>query len=861
MSIPPNAISEISNAPNWLKLSPQLQKYDLIVGWDTEYTQLVDSLLCDPISYQYAAYFLPDDLYVEGIIYAQQLVSPKSSYSHEKISLSFFLQYIFRKLNLNLSAYKLSKLKVLLVSHYSLAEFSMFSDRNKYANYLSEIHKTLSATKCFFVTFKWDSTHSAKVSVAWRDVYLLAPSDRSRSLAVISQGLACEKIDLEKECLLLGITYDKSKLRDLIAINPLLFERYALFDARAVLEYYSLFFFTYYELTSVTEDFLTISESVVLYYLKELAMFSSEISEPSLYRKLVGFREKDNLQRLSTKKNAKEFSSQGVKHINRSLSEEFTSLCYLGGINTSYHIGRFQSKEFLVVDCDLAQAYPTALATIPFIDWDSLVISSFPQKLKKKASCNQIGFYQVKFNYLQKNVLQPIFPINTLYGLVYPWSGTSFCTAFELEEGIRQGCNITVEKSYTFSPLKHKNRTLMAFSWFLAKLIKKRKEYPTNSFFNLLLKLMANSFYGKLAQGIIDRMATHPLKKKTYLKPSKITVPHYAAITTGLVRTVIVSIINKLNALGFRVLNCTTDGFMVVLPKPLNFTENFEKSKLKPQSFRELWPTLYTKLSELPILQSWKKGLKQLGIAKDEWLVIKHIGDEAATWKTRANYISYQNNTQNLARGNIPTNLVKTKEDLIGYADKEGKERLIPNSRLTNFKEIVNDNIDLCHKIVGTKTIDLDYDWKRILNEEGKTRPPNSIAEWETFLVAREKLHFRGKRADVLNVYTTRLFNRVESVPKRTILRILLNVIFKLKWSKKRSIRTLVKILENWRKEHYPEIKEIRYDTIRRWTKKRLFLHQLPNIKIVKDMLQTLKKALDFDLDFCKENLLFRQNE
>ncbi|WP_241733741.1 hypothetical protein [Micrococcus luteus] len=78
-----------------------------------------------------------------------------------------------------------------------------------------------------------------------------------------------------------------------------------------------------------------------------------------------------------------------------------------------------------------------------------------------------------------------------------------------------------------------------------------------------MLKLMANSPYGKLAQGVMGQRGWDAwAQERDAVGGSAITSPWHASMTTGLVRAVLLAVLNQLHDRGYATPSCTTDGFI-----------------------------------------------------------------------------------------------------------------------------------------------------------------------------------------------------------------------------------------------------------------------------------------------------------
>jgi hypothetical protein len=156
------------------------------------------------------------------------------------------------------------------------------------------------------------------------------------------------------------------------------------------------------------------------------------------------------------------------------------------------------------------------------------------------------------------------------HGLFYPSRGRTACTGVEMALALQLGATLDLREVHYFPFPRHEDaRPILPFADYLALLTQLRAGYPRGSFQNLVLKEMANSIYGKLAQGLGGRPASRRQEQaKPHIRPSAISTPHYAAAYTGIIRAALMSVITGLAACpGFRVLSATTDGCMLIVPR------------------------------------------------------------------------------------------------------------------------------------------------------------------------------------------------------------------------------------------------------------------------------------------------------
>jgi hypothetical protein len=100
------------------------------------------------------------------------------------------------------------------------------------------------------------------------------------------------------------------------------------------------------------------------------------------------------------------------------------------------------------------------------------------------------------------------------------------------------------------------------FGDFIRDCLEERKKYTKNSLNHLFWKAIANSTYGKTAQGLREKRVYDLRDNDTKPLPhSTITNPFFASFITSFVRAVLGEIINSLPET-VMVFSCTTDGFI-----------------------------------------------------------------------------------------------------------------------------------------------------------------------------------------------------------------------------------------------------------------------------------------------------------
>lgn len=293
----------------------------LLIALDTEYQSnyTANTNLC--LSYQYAVYNLFDGCYKSGIFYPD--INKK-----ERYSLSQFTKKVLQEINLPIS--QLQDYRVIYIAHYFTAEWSMFSDRKLLHMKFEYIRKTMTTTnRPLATTIIDENDKEVQLWVDVRDTMLILP-DGYKSLEKASTFIeGYEKIDIGAE--------HKSAMYQFMQDEPALFEEYAIRDAEVTLK---LFIKLQYMLNKINRT--------------ESKLFSTLASATT-----------NDFKEYS--KNRFGLDEKGATHKMQfdrwhHLYKEYESLAdrsYLGGLNSSYHIGK--STGYTFVDIDFKNAYPTAM--------------------------------------------------------------------------------------------------------------------------------------------------------------------------------------------------------------------------------------------------------------------------------------------------------------------------------------------------------------------------------------------------------------------------------------------------------------------------------------------------------------------
>lgn len=319
----------------------------LLIALDTEYQSnyTANTNLC--LSYQYASYDLQTCKYKSGIFYM-------NINTNERLTLGEFTHKVLKDMDIKPSALK--DYMIIYISHFFTAEWAMFKDKLKLYMKFEYIRKTLVTTNNLLeTTIKDENGEIVKLWVAVRDTMLLLP-DGYKSLDKASSFVDGEgKIDLSDEI--------KSNMYQFLQDEPKLFEEYAIRDAEVTLK---LFIKLQYLLNKINGTDCSIFTTLSSATTNDFKKFS--------YDKFKGIE--------IDKKSAGTIIHRMQFDRLHSLYKKYESLAdrsYMGGLNSSYHIGHCEGYVFL--DIDFKNAYPTAM--------NLLKIGNFGEKITRSKNLSK----------------------------------------------------------------------------------------------------------------------------------------------------------------------------------------------------------------------------------------------------------------------------------------------------------------------------------------------------------------------------------------------------------------------------------------------------------------------------------------
>lgn len=376
-----------------------------------------------------------------------------------------------------------------------------------------------------------------------RFVDTLALSPGGAGLAVIGEIIGLPKLELPP-------SYSKGDMRKFMLEQPSLFEAYAMRDAEIALAY-GLNIFKF----SSTE--LGLSKCPVTLGAMGVSIFQKMLKDAGI-GKHEAFGEKIvTTQRWNPQLGRPHTKKEHVPTEARHLFETLAIRSYMGGRNECFTCG--PSPEGIYYDFDLSGAYTTGMVDLLPLDYDNCSMSK-----NIDAFCGHVcGFARVRFAFPEGTRFPCLAVHHELYGLYFPLTGETYCTASEMEVAHNMGATIEILQGVIIPWMPASEPLFLPF----VRLIReKRASYPKKSFDELMWKEIGNSLYGKTAQGLREKTAFELASGLSKDIPrSAVTNPYFAAHTTGFIRAVIGELLASVP--GHRqVISVTTDGFLTDAP-------------------------------------------------------------------------------------------------------------------------------------------------------------------------------------------------------------------------------------------------------------------------------------------------------
>lgn len=670
----------------------------LLIAFDTEYEERPSDT--DPtatrneiLSYQVLA-VTPQRRWCEIVFHVR---------GGHRMSLSEIIDETRRILEIKPTALKGSEVRV--VSHFGAAEWASLRDRNELSPLLQLIRKVPVTLGAKPVKLRMNN-RPVMVRLSLVDTMLLAP-DTKKSLAALGEVVGIQKIKLPD-----GAIERMGALRD---EDRDLFEEYGINDTRITLAYYL-------KMADVALNELGLEAVPLTTGSLSVATFRASLSERE-YLRMFGLKKVRGYRKTTV-----------VPREYRELAEPLFTQGYAGGLNNATPADLGSEEGRVVLDIDFTSAYPTAASLLPVINWSGKGDNASEYEVVDAVgggAALAISIALVDFEF-PPHERRPCIPIrDSKYGLIYPRRGRGFATGPELHQAREKGARISIVRQemlpYIASGKKGKAR--LAFAPHLGRMVDKRNRFPKKTLENEVYKLICNSFYGKLAQGLRERTITS-FDSRVTLPESAVTCGPYAAMITGIVRAALVDLQDAIEEIGGVVHSATTDGCAASFAVPPGNVKSLD-------DIPGFWDAVLRK----PGIQWMRQGLLNMG-RPPEPFDLKAIGDSCEIWKTRGYAIRREGRVVHKGMGGHRL----TPDELSEHArsDEIGTWTL---KSLTGVQKVYTGKARDIVNIKSVRRVNLDYDYKLIPDGQGGYRPPETLEEFFEWREAAETIRRGDRRA------------------------------------------------------------------------------------------------------------------
>ena len=585
------------------------------------------------------------------------------------------------------------KVVIYFGSHFNIVDLTAFLDFQKILKGSDSIGKVqVSVEKPYLITLTSPcGKYFLPVVINFRDTTMLSGGGSLKDLA---SSIGMEKLDLKPA--------EISNMGLLLKENPARFEEYALNDAVIVAKYLYKFIEKYGFVPS------TIG-ALSAFRLKKAVMTQNNFTNQQFL---------ENWQGLKSRKTSSREELPLDEQIGQVLL--LAKKAYKGGRNESFCHGRFKG---LFNDYDLEQAYAISMLSCGTPDWEQLKNIYQVEEIIGAGSSYVIASVEFKF---PNNCKVPCLPHLDKYnrGLIFPLEGEGVFCKHELQLALELGASMRIKGAYSWIlPVSD-----LGLQPEVVLMIKERLEaqegFGKGSFEEKFLKLMINSSYGKVGQGLKEKKKYSTRAEDSVLiKTSSITSAVIAAHITDVVRTMVSAAASTLMNKNKKVLSITTDGLMTDgtkedLENDFTITKEF-KIWASIAGINDIWGLKHQNLGHVELKTRGSFGLKD--------------GPEARRHFALAGL--YLTENQREMSSNDRT------EFLLGLYEKYVvKGKRIPNTQASfpSTREIQKGTKEAGIKESRKVNLSWNYDWKRnLINSKLDTKPWKT---WRDFHTHREWL-------------------------------------------------------------------------------------------------------------------------
>lgn len=476
---------------------------------------------------------------------------------------------------------KVLPIPITVLCHFGRIDISGFSDYARHMRKCSDVQGGTITMKSYNICLEchskdsyWSNRDRSRhrfypVKLSFSDTMCHAPANKKK-LSDLGAVVGVPKVSLEE--IHPGMYYI-SHIHDLLNDDACTFMEYSGTDAVVTLLYASSLYGYNKKLpvtiTSVTSKYL---RSKIFSFL--CVSNSSEFN--AKYRGLVrvphGSTESDG-------KIVKVYSYDGVSS-DASLIQSFASNAYHGGYNVCSDVGDYSGV--LTHDYDICSAYSSIMSTLPDIDWDNPISDEIVMRnlslddfrdSSGDLDLTKVGFFEIDSFKFPKNVSAPCLCCVVDGVPVFPRksskaSGKIYASAQDVYLALSLGASVHCCRGYFCNLLRDDNGNIShslrdGVVELLQDRAKAKKKYGKGSLEDLILKTMVNSFYGKIAQNVVDKRTWNAYyDRMEELGISSVTNPVSACLITSYIRCILLAAYNQIVPLGYKCYSDTTDGFI-----------------------------------------------------------------------------------------------------------------------------------------------------------------------------------------------------------------------------------------------------------------------------------------------------------
>lgn len=462
------------------------------------------------------------------------------------------------------------KIRVTLLCHTGSVDISGLDGTIRLMSSLSDVQGgwvTLQPTKVVVESYRDVNNYRVyPVTLTVADTMCHAPAGKKK-LADLGNAIDFHKIDIP--------TSQKENMFDLLVNDPKLYADYAATDSEVTL-LYGAALYGYNKLLPPTIMSAT-AHSVRSEMCSYFGIQDKEFDK--VYRGLETV--SHGLAKSSNRPGYIESTSKEPINANTNIVQDFCSNAYHGGYNSCSEVGYFDKTTH---DYDLKNAYPTAMALVPDINWENPIKSEVIRReitlidfqaagsiLNPIASF--VGYCTFEF---PENVKYCCIPVNVEGVPVYPRTSEGMAGVYvagpHVYLALRLGAKVYCDRGYFLNSrltedLRESHSLIAAVSKFVKERGQAKDFYGKGSLQETLLKVMVNSVYGKNSQNVVQKQTWSSFKDSMEdIGPSCISNPFSAMMTTAIVQCELLAAQNELHEKGFGTYSVTTDGFISDCP-------------------------------------------------------------------------------------------------------------------------------------------------------------------------------------------------------------------------------------------------------------------------------------------------------